>query len=263
MDLRRYSVLGALLFCVAALAVPTTAEAAGGKKKGKDKTEAKAESSDEASDKDGDKAEGDEAAAEPAEEAYEEPDAWERPPVEEEKAPPPEKPKKDDEKREHGDGRHVSIGLLLGYGFEHAKTFGSNPYSLGLGVRGGYTLDFGLYVGGMFTYFIGSSDEGSSAVTAGGSVTASSNYMEFLAEVGYDVWIAKFVLRPYMGLGVGSAFQDNTVYSSPVNSFAFAPGVSVFYAFGAAFLGVDVRFNLMNGNGVDGTVLSLLGGMRF
>lgn len=257
MDLRRYSVLGALLICVSALSVPTTAEAARGKK-GKGKTEAKAESSDEASDED----KGDEAAAEPAEEEYVEPDAWEKPPVEEEKAPPPEKSKKVEEEK-HGDGRQLSIGLLLGYGFEHEKTFGVNPYSLGIGVRGGYTLDFGLYLGGMFTYFIGTEDEGMSAVTAGGTVTASAHYLEILAEVGYDVWIAKFVLRPYLGMGVGVGVQDGTVYPSPVNSFAFAPGVSLFYTFGAAFLGVDIRFNLMNGNGVDGTVLSLLGGMRF
>jgi hypothetical protein len=48
-----------------------------------------------------------------------------------------------------------------------------------------------------------------------------------------------------------------------VSSFAFAPGFSLFYNFGAVFLGMDLRFNIMGGNGVNGTALSLFGGMRF
>lgn len=90
-----------------------------------------------------------------------------------------------------------------------------------------------------------------------------ANYVEVLAEVGYDIWVSKLVLRPYIGLGVGIGVQENTVYPSPVSSFAFAPGASIFYNFDAVFIGVDLRFNLMGGNGVDGTTLSALGGMRF
>jgi hypothetical protein len=267
MDLRRYSVLGALLFCMTALAMPSTADAARGKKKAKAESseQASESSSDTGSEGDDTKAEGD---AEPAEEPVEEPDAWERPPVEEEA--PPEAAPAPPKEEPHGDGRHLSLGLLIGYGFEHDGTFGSNPYGLGFGLRGGYTLDFGLYVGGTFSYFLGTSDEGNSgggSGTTGGAIEQSSNYMQILAEVGYDIWISKLVIRPYMGMGVGMAFLDSTgtaaLYASPVSSFSFAPGASIFYNIDSVFIGGDVRFNIMGGNGVTGTVLSAFGGMRF
>ncbi len=199
----------------------------------------------------------------PAEEAVAEPDAWERPPAEEEKAPKvvatiPEK--------KVGDGRHFDAGLLLGWGFQTDKSFGTDPYQLGFGLRAGYEFDFHLYTGVGFEYFLGSSDTRPQGIGLP-SAKASANYMFAHVEAGYDVWINKIILRPsiWLGLGFGRQDPDPRVNGQRTRKdFFFAPGVSVLYAMdGGIFIGGDARLQKVAGDGSSAFVLYLNGGLRF
>lgn len=99
------------------------------------------------------------------------------------------------------------MGIDLGYGIytgEGSDEEGSvNPYGLGFGASGGYTLDFGLYVGAAFHYYLGFTEK----VELPGIATfeVSGNIYKFGAELGYDVGLGpQFVLRPKLGIGYGT-----------------------------------------------------------
>jgi len=78
--------------------------------------------------------------------------------------------------------------------------FGSDNLNLGLGVRGGYTLPMNVYIGGMFDYFFGESND---ATVAGIHSTSSYNFWVLGAEGGYDFAITKeLMVRPFGGLGI-------------------------------------------------------------
>lgn len=201
---------------------------------------------------------------EPAEEAVPEPDAWERPPVEE-KAPPKVEAKPTEDPPVHG-GLPFSAGLLLGYGFKTDRQtggLGADPYGFMAGLRGGYTLDFGLYLGLYFKYFLGSSSRGGSGRIAMEVRETSVSYMQFGAEVGYDVYAGPIILRPSLELGAAIAFSDATGVTRSTGDVVFGPGVSVLYPINELFLGGDLRGSLVAGDGVGGLVLAATGGMRF
>jgi hypothetical protein len=203
------------------------------------------------------------------EEAWEEPDPWERPPKEEEEAPPEQAPPPAQDDEASGDGRNLSFQLLIGYGFSGAKP--TNPWGLGFGLRGGYTLDLGLYIGGHVSYFLGTSIESANSGGGTGTIGAASETslktIEFAAEVGWDLWISTVVIRPYLGLGAGIHLRESTTSlgtnTGSVGAFAFTPGASVFWAPGMFFVGGDVRFNVLGGDGFSGTSVSALAGLRF
>lgn len=203
--------------------------------------------------------------AEPEEEIPE-PDAWERPPVEEEKAPvkveaPVAEPIK-------GDGRQIEVGLLLGYGFSMDDEFAVDPYGLGFGLRFGYEFDFKLFVGGGFEYFLGSSETLARAQGAidMGEIEASANYMFAHLEAGYDLWFSDVIFRPSVWLGMGFATIDpdpETNSSNTISDFFFAPGASVLYVTDGFFIGGDLRFFMVTGDGTGGIVPFVNGGLRF
>ena len=214
-------------------------------KKKADKDEAKdedaeAEASDEKADKKSDKGKDDDkksdtetAEAAPAEEAAPEPDAWEAPP-EEKEAPPPSAVLAKENEEVAGDGRAISMGLLLGYGFKtdrRARYFAGDPYTLGAGIRGGYSFDFQLYIGAYFVYYLGSGTTGDSAFVADPTRTIHVNYMHFGAEAGYDLW--------------------------------FGPGATLMVPMEEWFLGGDLRASIVTGDGVSNVLLAATGGLRF
>jgi hypothetical protein len=197
----------------------------------------------------------------PAEEEVAEPDSWERPPVEE-KAPSKEAPPPvEDDKIE----LPISVGLLLGYGFTtDRKDFGADPYGLLAGVRGGYTFDFALYVGLYFNYYLGGSQTGGDAIVASDpNRESSASYMQFGAEVGYDVYAGPVILRPSLGIGVAIGFTDATGETLSVGDMMFGPGVTVLYPIDEFFLGGDLRGNLVTGDGISAVTVAATGGMRF
>jgi hypothetical protein len=136
------------------------------------------------------------------------------------------------------------VGIDLGYGIYTGDGSGeeesNNPYGLGFGARGGYTLDFGLYVGAAFHYYLGFSEELTIPFMAG-TIEASGNIYQFGAELGYDLGLGpQFVLRPKVGIGYGilaskSSFEGEE-QSGSEGGLAFTPGLQGLYSLGQAFL---------------------------
>jgi len=72
---------------------------------------------------------------------------------------------------------------------------------LGVGVRGGYTLDMGVYLGAGFDYWFGEKQE--QTVPGAGTISAEAHGWDVMGEVGYDIGVAPaIVIRPFGGLGV-------------------------------------------------------------
>ncbi len=189
---------------------------------------------------------------------------WEVPPQDQEKARPEvAKPQK---KSIVGDGKPATVGLLLGWGFKGDRRtgqLGADPYGLGLGLRGGYALDFGLYLGGYFVYYIGSTESGASAQVATGTRETHANYMLFGAEVGYDWWIGDAIIRPSVGIGPAIALTDALGQTDVYGDFALLPGLSVIVPLEDWFIGGDFRINAVTGDGVSGIAIFANGGLRF
>ena len=200
---------------------------------------------------------------------YEEPDAWERPPMEEEKPKAEGKKSPAPTVEKAGDGLPFMAGLVVGWGFNTDRNnggLGADPYGLGLGAMGGYTFPFQLYVGARFTYFLGSSEE-----STGGRppvpTEASANYMHFAAEADYDLWAGDLIIRPgllvggVLGLferqGAGDPFSDST------GDLLLGPGFVVLYPMDSLYLGGDLRGYVVMGDGVSGVGLNVTAGARF
>jgi hypothetical protein len=199
--------------------------------------------------------------APPAEEAVEEPDSWERPPVEE-KAPPKEL---EPAPVEPSIEKPISVALLLGYGFmTDRRGNGADPYGFMAGLRGGYTFDFKLYAGLYYNYYLGSSKEGESQGTGLQSET-TANYMHFGAEIGYDAELGPVQLRPSLQLGVALLVSDveKPGTSDSYSDFMLAPGVTVVHPIDDFFIGGDFRGLIVTGDGASGITLAATGGIRF
>src|SRR5262245_37391242 len=81
--------------------------------------------------------------------------------------------------------------------------YGSDNLSLGFGARGGYTLPNGVYLGGLFDYFIG---ESQSATLGGTTISVSAHLWDIGAEGGFDFALTEqLMIRPFLGLGIAKA----------------------------------------------------------
>ena len=85
--------------------------------------------------------------------------------------------------------------------------YGSENLDLGVGVRGGYTLSQSIYIGAVFDYWFGESEEqtvpGFPGGPGGGTVSASVSGWDLMGEVGYDFGVSPtVVIRPLGGIGV-------------------------------------------------------------
>lgn len=140
----------------------------------------------------------------------------------------------------------ASASLSLGYGFrvtdEGDLDDDANPYGLGIGARVGYTLHDGLYLGGLFNYFLGEE-------VGDNETNGRLNQMNFAADVGYDVAIGdRAVLRPLIGFGativkgevcvLGVCADDQT---DPY--LLIAPGIDLVVAFDRLFVGGVLRYH--------------------
>jgi hypothetical protein len=204
-----------------------------------------------------------EAEAPPAEEVVEEPDAWERPP-EEEKAP--SKPEAAPVDTTPPIERPISVALLLGYGVKTDRQtggLGADPYGLTAGVRGGYTFDFRLYAGVYFNYYLGSTESGTNDRFNSTETETSASYMQFGAEVGYDVEAGPVMFRPSLQIGMAIALTDKTTTTTSVNDLMFGPGITLLYPMDEFFIGLDLRAALVMGDGVSAFVPALTAGMTF
>lgn len=148
----------------------------------------------------------------------------------------------------------ISAGLLLGYGLD-LEDGSTNPWGLGFGLNGGYSLDMGVYIGGRFVYYLGEDDV---------------NVWELGVEGGYNVVMDKLTIRPEIGLGLANigisvatpigTVSDSSTYLS------IAPGAALLYDVSEnMYVGADARFQLVfaDPDTVKALIFLLTGGMRF
>ena len=191
-----------------------------------------------------------------------EPDAWERPPADTEKPPAPAAPV---QRKIVGDGKHLSAGLVLGWGFltdRKKARLGADAYRLELGVRGGYSFDFQLYLGAFYSYYLGSTNSGSTQ-GSGLETSSTANYMQFGVEGGYDIWAGSLIVRPSLQIGAALGFTNKLNTPSPVGGLLVAPGFTVLKPLDDFFIAGDMRLNFVSGDGNSAFVASANGGMRF
>ncbi len=168
-------------------------------------------------------------------------------------SPPPSSPSDDDEAP-----RPISIAPMLGYA--------TSNLNLGVGVRGGYTFENRLYVGGTFVYHLGTSEESS---TIAGKVETSASAFYPGAEIGYELPVGPVAIRPYGGIGM--AFVNVTLKAEGQeddksnSSLALWPGCTVTYAIPKtpAFVGGDARLLIITKADDPSFGMFATGGVRF
>jgi hypothetical protein len=135
-------------------------------------------------------------------------------------------------------GKRWSVAPLLGYGTADLK--------FGVGARAGYTFETPIYVGGTFLYHFGNSTVVS---PAGASVVESDRRFYYpAAEIGYDIGVGPFLIRPYGGasiLFIRTAVTTNNVTSDSVTDkqLMIYPGVTAQFILPRSplFVGADMR----------------------
>ncbi len=167
----------------------------------------------------------------------------------------------------------ISVGLLLGYGtdFEDADL---NIMGFGFGLRGGYTLDIGVYVGAKFVYFLGGSVE--EDIPMVGTMEMSYNVMMLSLEGGYDIDVEPIIIRPSLDLGLAITGYEATspamaglpaqTEDDTSTDFLLGLGASVLYPIEAWFVGGDLRLYMVLGEddfGYEGFSLLANGGYTF
>jgi len=136
----------------------------------------------------------------------------------------------------------ISVGLLLGYGHDIGEP--ANPWSIGFGARGGYSLG-GVFLGARFVFYLGKTED--VVDPSGNPAEASVNIWELGIEAGYDLRLGLFALRPGVGSGLASVNADNTLSGSESETEIYvAPGLSaLFDVTRDMFVGLDGRFQLV------------------
>ena len=178
--------------------------------------------------------------------------------------PPPKKAVKKVNAEKTPPKRNSTLNLgLLG-------SLGASPFTrLGLGLRGGLTMGAteGLYVGVIGTYFAGTSVT-QTRLNSPPDAERTRHALVIGAEVGYDVLASTdFLLRPYLSPGIAFV-SDKTCATGECTTdngarLTLAPGVQAVYSFGSAFLGGDLRYQIIiNTTDASAAVISLTGGLR-
>jgi hypothetical protein len=126
----------------------------------------------------------------------------------------------------------LSLAGLAGNGFE-------DGVNVGFGARLGYGFNR-LYLGGTFVYHLGESRD---ANVLGQSEDVSVNIWYFGGEVGYDVAAGPLLVRPYAGLGMGTARGCFGSACDTESRAYIAPGVAALFPLSdRLFAGGDARF---------------------
>lgn len=137
----------------------------------------------------------------------------------------------------------LQFGLGFRYGVE-LNEGDSNPWGTGLGLEGGYTLPFGLYLGGNAEYFFGNEVDF-------GLGTVDANIWQISAEGGYDIGLAKyFVIRPKLGLGLANPMVETCLSGAPCSKASdsymlLAPGAKLMLFTTHFSLSVDLRYAMV------------------
>jgi hypothetical protein len=129
-----------------------------------------------------------------------------------------------------------------GFSWGHATLnggprFASENLDFGLGLNVGYTLDMGLYLGGLADWYF----DGRGA-----------DVSFFMFDIGYDIGFGdKFVLRPSGSVGIGTVWFDRC---GPIGGcdndsrtdFGMTGGANAIYAISQLTIGGEVRFFWVN-----------------
>ncbi len=126
--------------------------------------------------------------------------------------------------------------------------YGTRHLDFGPGLRGGYTLANGLYLGGALDYFLG--DERSEVIGSAPTRVRSDLWLVSI-EAGYDLGLTRhLVLRPWGAAGIGwthgktcQTTADASICTTSTKSdAAFELGLLGEYAFGPCVVGPEVRW---------------------
>lgn len=134
----------------------------------------------------------------------------------------------------------LGVGFRYGFSLDDEKPSRWGP---GLGANAGLTLPNAVYVGGVFDYFFGASQE-----EAG--VKATAHVWQLMGEGGYDIGLANLVIRPKVGAGYATTSAevcagDTPCLSNSSGDFALAPGVSLLLFFPRVRISTDLRYDLI------------------
>jgi len=137
----------------------------------------------------------------------------------------------------------LQLGVGFRYGVDATSGDTLNPWAVGLGLDGGYTLPSALFLGGSFEYFFG---EQVGDDTNG----ASANLWQLSAEGGYDVGLGAFVLRPKLGLGLANVHEKSCApaldcTSNDKSDLALLPGVTFIVMPPGFNITADLRYELV------------------
>ena len=162
--------------------------------------------------------------------------------------------------RDH-DVRRVTLGAQFQYGIWTGDG-DVNPYGPGVGIRGGFTLDPGVYLGANFDYFAGEKIPGTSVRV---------NVYDIVGEIGYDFWVhPNGILRPKLGLGLGVAKVGGCVNVAGIagpcdsrseNGFAIAPGVQYLHFLSDVYISLEARYQTISLDGSDPSAIVLGAGI--
>lgn len=119
--------------------------------------------------------------------------------------------------------------------------FATEDLEFGLGLNVGYTLDMGLYLGGMGNHFF--AEEGFDVTFLG-------------FDIGYDIGFGdKFVLRPSGTIGPAVLWLDcDRCDDESEMEFSFTAGANAIYAISSLTIGGELRYwwidDLRDGDGI-------------
>jgi hypothetical protein len=126
--------------------------------------------------------------------------------------------------------------------------YGTRHLDFGPGLRGGYTLASGIYLGGALDYFLG---ERRSEIVATARSSATNSLWLATVEAGYDLGLTRqLVLRPWGAAGIGWAHgktcltttEGSTCTTSTKSDAVLELGLLGEYAFGPFVVGPEVRW---------------------
>jgi len=132
--------------------------------------------------------------------------------------------------------------------FSGGPRFGTDNLNFGLGIRGGHTLDNGLYLGGSFDFFFGESED----YWYLNRYRASWRFWTLSFEGGYDFHIVdRLVVRPFGGLGaigvIGESCSPLGCGDTSDTDFLFTfGGLLHYFVTEKMFLGPDTRILVSN-----------------
>lgn len=121
---------------------------------------------------------------------------------------------------DNSNNKQSSFSVLGGYAIDFESE--DSPYGVALGVRGGYTLDIGLYLGLKFIYYVGEQT----------FQNEHNNVVTVNAEVGYDFDFEPIIVRPSLDIGLDTRRE----------LFSIAPGASILVPLDEFIVGLDVRY---------------------